>query len=167
MTYATSAEVLSVLQIFRTDLSAIETGLHTLAYADIVAELARVGINTAVDDINALLKEAEVCFYLEQATQARMIESNFGTLKEEKLGEIESKYDAGMPMFFFAQGASRPFMNLIAHESWRMRGYKLVEAFVKAYSVVTLGNTRHIYGVMATDQTKRGFNWDYTDHEVV
>lgn len=164
--YATAGEILTALTVMRPDFTStgyIDTARHDSAKANVDATLIMLSVSLPVTDLYNLLKEAEINFYLELASQNREIENTFGTLKTDKLGDMTRTYDAGMPMFFFAQGAAQGFMDLLPHETWRMRGYKFVRAYAKA-SFMSGYSRKIAKPEMATDNTYRGYDHDNNDN---
>jgi hypothetical protein len=158
MVYCPKDHILDIMRFFRRkfDLADIDDRLHFLANADVNVYLYNAYITPPVTDIGHLLEAAELCFYMEQAGMVKQIENAFGVLREETIGNFTKRYENGMPMFFFAQGASLPFLNLLPHETWRMRGYKYVDSYLKAYWNANKG-TRSQWGCVAQDTTARGY----------
>ena len=115
-----------------------ETILFTAA-TDVNHFLRSNGITTPATDMDDMLSAAELCFYMEVAAMTRQIENAFGVVGQETIGDWTKKYENGMPMFFFAQGSSKPFLALLPHETWRMRGFKYITAYVETYFFTTYG----------------------------
>lgn len=87
---------------------------------------------------------------MELSGMVRETENAFGIVKSEKIGEVEKQYENGMPMFFFAAGASDPFLQLLPHETWRMRGYKYVTQYIGAAYLAETGKITK-YSAIAHD----------------
>ena len=132
--YATNQEIFGIVQFLRPDytLSDINDNIQAMAYSDIEGELEESNITDAID-IKGLLRSAEICFYIEIAGMLRETESAMGVIGMEQMGSYTKKYDTGMPMFFFAQGSNKPFLQLLPNETWRMRGFKYVQRYKSAW----------------------------------
>lgn len=132
--YAEIDEIFGIVKFLRPDftIDEIDEHLQAMAVTDILAELEEYKIYDP-DDINGLLRSAEICFYIELAGMVRETESAFGIVGQETMGSYTKKYSVGMPMFFFAQGSNKPFLQLLPNETWRMRGFKYVTRFKNAY----------------------------------
>lgn len=167
--YINEEELLERMQVLRPDFTEddIEPSWIGAAAADINGELLRSGIPVPAFDIHNLLKNAQMSFYCEIAAQNRQIVNTFGSLSEEKIGDMRTRYDAGMPMFFFASGGSDQFIRLLPHMTWLMRGYRYTGNYIRAYFAYINEGSPFIGGVMATDDTTRGDGWDtaFTDVE--
>jgi hypothetical protein len=168
MAYAAKDHILAIMKFFRPtyDLVNISDDIQSLSTADIHAELLKGNLALPVHDISNLLRSAEICFYMEHMGMTREIENAFGVLKQETIGRYTKQYENGMPMFFFAQGASAPFLQLLPHETWRMRAYKYTTAFIEAW--FQQNSTKSKYGCIIHDNTMRGKGWqhavsDYSD----
>ncbi|MHA1169936.1 MAG: hypothetical protein ACTSRU_19075 [Candidatus Hodarchaeales archaeon] len=152
--YAEKSEILGVIQFLRPDMTSeddISDDIQALAEADVNGRLAREQILTfPADDIGGLLKASEICFYMEICGMLRETENAFGVIGMEKMGAYTKKYENGMPMFFFASGTSKPFLELLPHESWRMRGFKYMHNYVDAY-YMTENEEIACHGVVGQD----------------
>ncbi len=133
--YATALEILGTIQPLRPTftVSNINTVWQSIAAANINKNLVAMGIQLPATDYDDFLKNAEICLYMELACMNRIIESVVGDVLQEKMGRYEKQYSKSMPMFFFAKGPSTPFLHLLPHETWRMQGYSLVDAYVWNY----------------------------------
>lgn len=133
--YATNQEIYDMVKYLRPDFTVddISDSIHSMAHADIIADFQKLNIPSDAADYSGLLKQAEICFYVEVATMLREVEGGLGVVAEETMGSYTKKYASQMPMFFFAQGSNEPFLNLLPNETFRMRGFKYVQAFKRAY----------------------------------
>ena len=133
--YATKDQILGIIKFLRPDYTreSIDQSIMDMTGADINKRLRRAGITTPAVDIDKFLTSASICHYIEIAGMLRETETAFGVIGTETVGNYTKKYENGMPMFFFAQGSSESFLELLPHESWRMRGYKYVTAYMDAY----------------------------------
>lgn len=158
MVYCPKDHILNIIRFFRRkfDIADIDDTLHFLAETDVNSYLFAGGIIPPTADINHLLEAAELCFYMEHAGMVKQIENAFGVLREETMGNFTKRYENGMPMFFFAQGSSQSFLELLPHETWRMRAYKHLRNFITAYWITNKGN-RSQWGSVTQDTTARGY----------
>lgn len=170
MSYVTAANMLTYLQILRPDITSVDTSIHDFATASVNGALIDYFIDstTTLTDYGNLLKYAEVCFYLDECSRIGLIEQRMGMLKSEQMGRIKREYNAGMPMFFFSQGSSRPFMELLGGETYRMKAF----AYVRQYSQIHAKKNHadgywKTWAYSKTDYSERGYNWDATGYEVV
>jgi hypothetical protein len=169
VTYANKEDILAIMKFFRPDFTVanISDDIQSMCFVDIISSLVRKRVTIPAADLYDLLKAAEICFYMEHSAMARETENAFGAIKEETIGKYTKKYENGMPMFFFARGSSTPFLELLPHESWRMRGYKYVTAYADIYATLYCPN---VFGVIMQDDSARGngamndvSNWDETE----
>jgi len=160
MTYANKEDILGVLKFFHDTytMEDVSDTLQFLATTDVNTEIYKAGLTVPVTDIGDMLKASEICFYMEHGGMVGEIENAFGVVRERTIGNYKARYENGMPMFFFAQGASDPFLALLPHETWRMRGYKYVGAWLLAYRSLNSA-TINPYGAMVQDNTARGYGW--------
>jgi hypothetical protein len=160
MAYATDAELLAAVQFIRPDITTINTSFREAATTEVNGVIIEYSIlPDNLTDYYDLLKKAEICFFLELMAMAGEIHTRFGDVTEEANGRERFKYNSGMPMFFFSSGNSQPFFQLLAHESYRMKGYK----FARQYCLVHPKKNKarwKIWGVLKTDNTQRGYDWD-------
>ena len=148
MAFAEKNEILGVIKFLRPDYTEemISDDLIALSTSYINAELIMKNVSADPNDMTTegrmLLRSAEICFYLEITGMVRETEMAYGIISEETIGNYTKKYENGMPMFFFAQGGTEPFLELLPHETWRMRGYKYVRQFIKLNFTLRTGNIR-------------------------
>ena len=164
--FAGKQDILSILIFFRRDFTKdnVSDTILYLAAMDIKASL--VGKHIRYADIDPLtdpdvdfLKAAEICFYMEHAGMTRQIENTFGIVTEKRVGNYSTRYGSDMPMFFFAQGSAGPFLELLPHETWRMRGYKYVKGYVDSY-VLNHPDIVNPYARQVFDMSDRGYGAD-------
>jgi len=148
--FATKSEILGIIKFFRRSFTVndISDNLQNLASTKIKGILFREGYFTITkeDDIEGMLKAAEIAFYMEFAGMTREIENAFGVIGEETLSGYTKKYENGMPMFFFASGGTEAFLQLLPHETWRMCAFRYVNDFITWYWAVNEndGNIRNL-----------------------
>lgn len=163
MTYATNEEIFLAIKPLLppySDEFTINDTWADIALADVNTELLMEGIGANAGDKNNLLKLAQICFYCDIAKNARQIEYVTGDVRGESMGRSYKKeYSNSMPMFFFAQGSSRPFFQLLPTETFRMRGYKYLQAYIRAYFYEKYGR-RFVAPVVSQDVTSRGNGWE-------
>ena len=135
--YAEKSEILAHIVKLRPDytLADIDNELQNFAVARINGALASRNVFDA-EDVLDLLKFAEISIYMELAGMLREVESVVGILEEEAVGNYKKTYKSGMPMFFFAAGTSKSFMELLPHETYRMMGYRFVRIYVQVKYVI-------------------------------
>jgi len=116
------------------------------------------GLPTTVDD-NNFLKFATFCFALALLCKTGMIGQTSGEIMTNRFGEVVYQFQRTNPLFFFATGASEPFMDLLPYETLRMYAY----SFIKAYCMFRFHQK---YGRLtpqikfACDQSSRGYGWN-------
>jgi hypothetical protein len=156
--YATDAEILAVMQNFHPNMAAINSARHSLAYGSVIQNLVDFNVDPddIVADLSYLLRDAEILYYLELASQCREIESVFSNVQEETMGKSSKKYDNSMPMFFFASGSPKPFLRLVPHETFRMQAFSKVTVFIRLRRKRTKGYWAAA-GVVEQDTTARGY----------
>lgn len=178
MTYTTISgadpriEIADVMRYFRPDFTEqdVSPTVLNMSTVDVDSWLSKLNIPLPVlGDISGFLTTAQLCFYIEYAGMTREAEAAYGNISQETMGKYTKRYDSGTPMFFFAQGSSDPFYALLSHESWRMRGFRLVEAYAKQWFKVSgvTGTNHNKYGAVAYDTTARGYGWndDISDYD--
>ena len=169
MSYATASEIYLLLKPLRLDFTEADVNAqwHAFATATVVGEILGHQLDpTDVEDHFNLLKNAEICAYLESASNNKQIEATFGNLKEETQGGVTRKYDTGMPMFFFATGQSRSFERLLSHKTWQMCMTHFVDACGNAHRKLFMGKKRfRTYGYVGVDNSDRGYNWDSSTND--
>jgi hypothetical protein len=80
------------------------------------------------------LQRAAESFGLEELNMMGKIRWSTGDVSSMKEGDFSIEYQKWQPMFFFAQGDSARFNNLLPHETWRMMGMRYIDAFIKSVS---------------------------------
>ena len=125
------------------------------------AELSNLGIKTIPTkvDSNGFLKEAASCFVLSMACNARLITQTSGEVLSEKFLDIENKYQRVNPLFFFATGSSKPFMDLLPAETLRMLAFSFLRAYMQWLFIQKTGR-RRAQGVAVRDRSSRGRYWN-------
>lgn len=108
-----------------------------------------------------LLEMAATCYALEKLNSDGLLRWSTGDVAAEHDGFFRVEYQRWQPMFFFAQGDSRRFNNLLPHETWRMVGNKFVEAFVSDYNQ----GEGYLAPSLFHDDYKRGYKaLDFHEH---
>ena len=163
MAYATNQEIYQAIRPMlppRSDEFIVVDAWVEMATTDVNTELSMEGIPvTSVTDYGNFLKLAEICFYMDIAKNGRQIEYVTGDVRGEMSGRYKKEYSNSMPMFFFAQGSSRPFWQLLPTETFRMRAYKYIQAYTRQYFYEEYGR-RFVAPVVMHDTTSRGYGWE-------
>lgn len=160
--YATTAEIyLAIAPLLppKSDETVVNLSWAEMAVGDVDTELLMEGIDAPAVDRNNLLKLAQLCYYMDISKSTRQIEFVTGEVQEELSGKYKKKYTNSMPMFFFSQGSSRPFFQLLPTETFRMRGYKYLQAYVRAYFQEKYSRN-YVRPVVMQDNTTRGLGWE-------
>jgi len=125
------------------------------------AELTNLGITTIPTgvDPNGFLKEAASCFVLSMACNARLITQTSGEILSEKFLDIEYKFQRVNPLFFFATGSSKPFMDLLPAETLRMLAFSFLRGYMQWLFIQKTGR-RRARGVTVRDRSSRGRYWN-------
>ena len=148
MVFAEKKDMLSLIKFFRPDYTEddIDDALIALSTSYITAKLQAQNISAdpylMTKAERNLLRTAEMCFYMEVSGMVREIEMAYGIVSQETIGNVTKKYENGMPMFFFASGGTEPFLELLPHETWRMRGYKYIRIFGKLHFTLRTGHIK-------------------------
>ena len=113
------------------------------------------------------LKMATQCFCLALLCKAGVITQTSGEVLSNKFGDIEYKYQRTNPLFFFATGASEPFMDLLPYETLRMYAYSFLKAYCKYRFYIKTGYKK-AKPRLVVDATSRGAYWNrpYTEHDI-
>jgi hypothetical protein len=162
MTYATNEEIFAAIKPMtppRSDEFIVIDAWAEAALADVNNELLMGGIAENSTDIANLLKLAQICYYMDIAKNGRQIEYVTGDVRGEMMGKYKKEYSNSMPMFFFAQGSSRPFFQLLPTETFRMRAYKYIEGYQRAW-FFNKYERRFVSPVVQQDTTSRGYGWE-------
>lgn len=115
-------------------------------------------IPTENDDLD-FLKMATQCFILALLSKAGLITQTSGELLTNKFGDVTYQFQRTNPMFFFATGASEPFMDLLPYETLRMYGLSFIKAYVK-YAFFVKYDKIVPTPKMSRDASSRGAYWN-------
>ena len=150
MYYATDEEILDFMRLLRHDYivaTQINATLHAAANARVLNALRRFYIfDDEPQDRDNLLKFAEIFFYLELAGMSREIDTSMGVVEEVRMGNFIRRYERNTPMFFFAEGASEKFIQLLPHMTWQMQAYNLLQTY--SHLEYHAGGSTDAYGYM-------------------
>lgn len=165
--YITKAEVLEWIniQIEDVELDDIPDRIMFKGNRKVDAELVRLGMKTIPSgvDANGFLKEAASCFVLSIACNARLITQTSGEVLSEKFMDVQQQYQRVNPLFFFATGSSKPFMDLLPAETLRMLGFSFLRAYKKWRFIQATGR-RLPQSKVVRDNSSRGRYWnEYVD----
>lgn len=111
------------------------------------------------DDDYHFLKFATMSFILAMLCKARLVTQSSGDILRDRFSDVVHDYQRSNPLFFFAQGSSKPFLELLPYETFRMYGYSFVSAYVARAFYERTGSTVPT-PKLAHDGTKGGYNWD-------
>ncbi len=125
------------------------------------AELMNLGRKTIPTkvDVNGFLKEAASCFILAIACNARIITQTSGEILSEKFADIETQYQRVNPLFFFATGSTKSFMDLLPAETLRMMAFSFLRAYNKWRFTQSTGRSR-AQSIAVRDGSSRGKYWN-------
>lgn len=124
------------------------------------------GLPTKADDA-LFLKMATQCFCLALLCKAGVITQTSGEVLSNRFGDVMYQFQRTNPLFFFATGASEPFMDLLPYETLRMYAYSFIKAYCKYRFYVKTGY-KTARSKLVVDQSSRGAYWNipYTDHDI-
>jgi hypothetical protein len=124
------------------------------------------GLPTESDDAG-FLKFAAFNFALALLCKGNVIGQTSGEILSNKFGEVMYQFQRTNPLFFFATGASEPFMDLLPYETLRMYAYSFIKAYCmfKFYEKYGRRTPQPKYAV---DGSSRGYGWNkpVTDYDV-
>lgn len=123
------------------------------------------GVPTESDTLD-FLKYATECFCLALLCKAGMITQTSGEVLSNRFGDVMYQYQRTNPLFFFATGASEPFMDLLPYETLRMYAYSFIKAYCK-YRFYEKTGYKTVKPKLVVDKTSRGPGWnmDYSEHD--
>lgn len=165
--YTTKAEVLQWVNLQKP--TALEASIPDIimdeAHAKVDAELVNKkcfdiadGLPSEVDD-NNFLKFAAFAWSLALLCKAGTIGQTSGEILTNRFGEVMYQFQRTNPMFFFATGASEPFMDLLPYETLRMYGMSFIKAYCQ-FRFYTKYQRRTPQLKFACDQSSRGYGWN-------
>jgi hypothetical protein len=117
-----------------------------------------VGLPTEVDD-NMFLKFAAFSYALALLCKAGIIGQTSGEIASTKFGEVMYQFQRTNPLFFFATGASEPFMDLLPYETLRMYAYSFIRAYC-LFRFYEKYNRKTAQLKFVCDKTSRGYGWN-------
>ena len=135
------------------------------AHAKVDAEIVNkkcfdidVGLPTAVDE-NSFLKFAAFSYALALYCKTTKIGQTSGEILSNRFGEVMYQFQRTNPLFFFATGASEPFMDLLPYETLRMYAYSFIKAYCMFRFYEKYGR-RGPQPKFKCDQSSRGYGWN-------
>ena len=171
--YLTKEEVIGWVQMQnpRKTVDDIPDDLMNKAHVKVDAEIVNkgcfgsAGLPTESDDMD-FLKYATQMFALALLAKAGMITQTSGEILSNKFGDVMYQFQRTNPLFFFATGASEPFMDLLPYETLRMYAYSFIKAYCKYRYFKTYGHKRP-KALLVVDQSSRGAYWNqpYGDND--
>ncbi len=171
--YITKAEIIGWVQLQNEKLTDFPDDILDKAHVKTDATIVNKncwdkdeGLPTESDDA-LFLKMATQCFCLALLCKAGVITQTSGEVLSNKFGDVEYKFQRTNPLFFFATGASEPFMDLLPYETLRMYAYSFIKAYCKYRFYVKTGY-KSARSKLVVDQSSRGAYWNqpYTDHDI-
>lgn len=168
--YVSKADILEWVNIQRPRLAVddIPDLIMSQGHARVDGFLFRKGIMTAPggNDTNSFLKLAAGCFILSLLCKAKVIATTQGELLREEFRDIQIQYQRTNPLFFFATGASKPFMDLLPYETIRMYAFDYLRAYLRWRFHKRTGKA-FPHMKIKFDKSSRGAYWnedtDYSD----
>lgn len=165
--YTTKIEVLQWVNLQKP--SALEASIPDIimdeAHAKVDAELVNKkcfdiadGLPTEVDE-NNFLKFAAFAWSLALLCKAGTIGQTSGEILTNRFGEVMYQFQRTNPMFFFATGASEPFMDLLPYETLRMYAFSFLKAYCQ-FRFYKKYKRRTPQSKFAYDGSSRGYNWN-------
>ena len=160
MAYISRQDLIDFINLFRSDIS--KSDIPEIQFQDSTSkvnnELIFRGIipDTVSDDWNQLMF-AELCFFMETSNMLGQVQTIYGDVKSEQIGNWKTEFNTAQPMFFFAQGAGGGMYKLLPHLTWLQHALKYIEGYVKFHQ---RQNSSKQYACVSTDNTARGYGWD-------
>lgn len=165
--YTTKSEILQWVNLQKP--GALEASIPDMivdeAHAKVDAEIVNKkcfdiadGLPSEVDD-NNFLKFAAFAWCLALLCKAGTIGQTSGEILTTRFGEVMYQFQRTNPMFFFATGASEPFMDLLPYETLRMYGMSFIKAYCQ-FRFYKKYQRRTPQGKFACDKSSRGYGWN-------
>jgi len=131
------------------------------AHTKVDAILMRLGVvdTPTRNDSHDFLKMSCASFALTMLCKAKIIAQTTGELLREQFRDIQIDYQRTNPLFFFATGTSKSFMDLLPYETFRMYGYAYLRAYTKWLFYQKYGK-KYPVGKLAFDRSSRGAYWN-------
>lgn len=177
--YVTKGEIIGWIRLQREKLKETDIPDDILDKAHVKTDATIVGKNCWDKDVglptktdeNFFLKMATQCFCLALLCKAGVITQTSGEIQSNKFGDVIYQFQRTNPLFFFATGASEPFMDLLPYETLRMYAYSFIKAYCK-FRFYTKTGHRTAQPRIVVDHSSRGAYWnipygvsDYADSE--
>lgn len=160
--YASKDDIVYFVKLYNTgfDEDVVDDRLLKMVNAKIDGWIIEKGVSprNRSDQMN-LLWSAVICFALELLCYAGHLDWKTGDIALQKLNKVTYGYQRWQPMFFFATGASDPFIGLLPHETYRMMAYAYVDAFCRDNFFLEYGSVYPIPRI-SKDNTSRGWSWN-------
>jgi hypothetical protein len=167
--YVSKAAILEwcKIQVPNMVLGDIPNHIMNMGHVKTDGELIRLGIISipTKNDTNNFLKMAASSIILALLARARVIVQASGELDTDKFGEVTYKYHRVNPMFFFATGGTKPFMELLPEETLRMLFYTYLRAYMQWDFTQTYGRP-WAKPVVVHDLSSRGAYWNISEDDV-
>lgn len=161
--YITKSDIVSWINLQDSNFSAsdIPDILIDEAHRKVDAELVRLGVMDVPDSNDSLdlLKFASFNGALTLLCKSGIIQEINGKVLQERFGEVAYRYQQANPLFFFAQGSNKQFLELLPEESFRMLMYSFIRAYAK-YQFYQEYESKVPKPRLAFDRTSRGYGWN-------
>ena len=136
--YVTKDEILALARSANPYLTSsdISDALFNFVNGRIEMELALRHVYDGVSSSHSCykhVKNAALCYAMEFLNYVGKIRWGTGDMARLREGNFDIEFQRWQPMFFFAQGDSQKFNNLLPHETWRMMANKFMDAFAQCY----------------------------------
>lgn len=137
------------------------------SHAKVDAELTNLNVIEipTEDDEYHFLKFACMSWVLNLLCKAGVISQTNGDILKEEFGKVSYQYQRANPLFFFAQGTSDPFQNLLPDETFRMMLYAFLRAYKKRLFMDEHERSVAIPKVVY-DKTTRGYGWNWSIEDI-
>lgn len=137
VTYVTATDIWLWSRVANPNLALTDIPDSVVAYANrrVRMELAQhqiLGDQSGHEDAE-LLTMAGILYGTEALSNLGKVFWRNGDLASIDDGLFKTQLQQTHPMFFFAQGDSKRFHNLIPHETWLQAGHSMIQGFIASY----------------------------------
>lgn len=170
--YITKESILSWVQLQNSKITDFPSDILDKAHIKVDADIVNKGcwdkdegLPTESDEAG-FLSMATQCFCLALLCKAGVITQTSGEVLSNRFGDIRYQFQRTNPLFFFATGASEPFMDLLPYETLRMYAYSFIKAYCKYRFYIKTGY-KSVKPKLVIDHSSRGAYWNqpYSDHD--
>ncbi len=131
------------------------------AHAKTESMLIRGRVRTipTTNDMYNFLKSATTCIAIALLCKAGVLTQTSGEILENRFAEVAYKFQRTNPLFFFARGSSRPFMELLPYETLRMLAYSYIRSYIQ-WKFKTRTGSHFPKAKVTRDNSSRGAYWN-------